>query len=393
MVSKDVIFDEHNFFYNSIGGDTLRNVPLVVSSKDNPVPEQGSELVISKPISDTPDLQISETSIETREEDNRTESLDILTPYPKYYTRRRKEQPLTREEATKNINDWPIAIRKEKLVCVKPLPHHIVGYLNYEKVSLEYKTFLLQIQDIPIPKNPQEAMRSTQWKEAMDEEMRALMQNQTWEVVDLPKGKKPVGCRWVYTLKCRSDGSLDRYKARLVARGYTQTYGIDYHETFAPVAKMNTIRILISLAVNLDWPLYQYDIKNAFLYGNLKEEIYMKYPPRYEGIRNEGKVCNLRKALYELKQSPRAWFGRFSQAMKTLDYHQCNGEHTLFFDVKEIKDLEQHLTKNFDVKQLGPLKYFLGIEFASSSEGILMAQQKYILELLEETKHTNCHTN
>ena len=201
----------------------------------------------------------------------------------------------------------------------------------------------------------------------------------------------------VYALKCKSDGSLDRYKAHLVVRGYTQTYGIDYQETFAPVAKMNTIRILISLAINLDWPLYQYDIKNAFLHGNLKEEIYMKYPPRYEGIKDEGKVCKLQKALYGLKQSPRAWFRRFSQAMKTLDYHQCNGEHTLFFkqasqglitilivyvdgiiitgsNVKEIKDLEQHLTKNFDVKQLGPLKYFLGIEFARSSEGILMTQ-------------------
>ena len=113
----------------------------------------------------------------------------------------------------------------------------------------------------------------------MDEEMRALLQNNTWEIVDLPPGKKPIGCRWVYTLKCKSDGSLDRYKARLVARGYTQTYGIDYQETFAPVAKMNTIRILISLAVNLDWPLNQYDIKNAFLHGDLKEEVYMECPP------------------------------------------------------------------------------------------------------------------
>ena len=220
----------------------------------------------------------------------------------------------------------------------------------------------------------------------------------------------------MYTLKCKLDGSLDRYKARLVARGYTQTYRIDYQETFAPVAKMNTIKILISLAVNLDWSLYQYDIKTAFLHGNLKEEIYMKYPRGYEGIRGEGKVCKLRKALYRLKQSPRVWFGRFSQAMKTLDDQQCNGEHTLLFkhasqglitilifyvdniiitvsNAKEIKYLEQHLTKNFDVKQLGPLQYFLGIEFARSSEEILMTQHKYILELLKETKHINCHIN
>ena len=107
----------------------------------------------------------------------------------------------------------------------------------------------------------------------MDDEMTALVGNQTWELVNLPSGKKPVGCRWVYTIKCNSDGSIERYKARLVAKGYTQTYGIDYQETFAPVAKMNTIRVLISLAVNLDWELLQYDIKNAFLDGELKEEI------------------------------------------------------------------------------------------------------------------------
>ena len=283
MVSKDVIFDEHTFFYNNIGGDNLRNIPLVVPSKDKPVSEQRLDLVISEPIFDTPDLQISKATIETGEEENMTEPLDILTLYPKYYTWRRTEQPLT-GEVTENINDWHFETRKEKRACVKPLPRHIVVYLNYEKVSLEYKTFLLHIQDIPIPKNPQEAMRNTNLKEAMNEEMRALMQNQTWEVVDLQKGKKPVGCRWVYTLKCKSNGSLDRYKARLVARGYTQTYGIDSQETFAPVEKMNTIRILISLAVNLDWPLHQYDIKNAFLHGNLKEEIYMKYPPGFGGI-------------------------------------------------------------------------------------------------------------
>ena len=289
-------------------------------------------------------------------------------------------------------------------------------YLNFKNVSPYYRAFILQIQDISIPNTPQEAMGNVHWKGAMDEEITALLQNDTWDIVDLPEGKKTVSCRWVYTLKCKSDGSLDRYKARLVARGYTQTFGIDYIETFAPVAKINTIRILISLAVNFDWPLNQYDIKNAFLNGEQKEEIYMKIPPGIGGSMYEGKVCKLKKALYGLKQSPRAWFGRFTQAMKLLGYQQSNGEHTLFFkhtspnlltilivyvddilitgnNLEEIKCLERHLHKNFQVKQLGPLKYFLGIEFARSSEGILMTQQKYIMEILEETKHINCHVS
>ena len=250
----------------------------------------------------------------------------------------------------------------------------------------------------------------------MNEEMKALLQNSTWEIVDLPKGKNPVSCRWVFTLKYKHDGSIDRHKARLVARGYTQTYGIDYQETFVPVAKLNTIRILISLAVNLDWPLQQYDIKNAFLHGDLKEDIYMTIPPGYGDSTTKGKVCKLQKALYGLKQSPRAWFGRFTQTMKTLGYKQGNGEHTLFFkrssptlltllivyvddiiitgnNSTEILSLEEQLDQNFQVKRLGPLKYFLGIEFDRSSDRILMTQQKYILDLLEETKHTQCRTS
>ena len=334
--------------------------------------------------------------------------IQVITPYPKYYQRQKKgmksvggnEITVPNEDnksaeslasikggdeenqnsgsvnSDKRGDDLPIALRKGTQTCVKPIPFAMASFLDYQKASSQYKAFLTQIQEIPIPKNPQEALNNIRWKEAMDEEMKALLQNETWEIVELPRDKKIVGCRWVYTLKCKPDGSLDRYKARLVARGYTQTYGIDYRETFAPVAKINTIRILLSLAVNLDWPLYQYDIKNAFLHGDLNEEIYMNIPPGYEGNLNKGKVCKLKKALYGLKQSHRAWFGKFTQAMKDLRYKQCNGEHTLFFKIAlgglttilivyvddiiisgnnliEIRNLEVHLHKSFRVKQLG----------------------------------------
>lgn len=161
--------------------------------------------------------------------------------------------------------------------------------------------------------------------------MRALEKNETWQIVECPKGKTLVGCRWLFYIKFKFDGTVERYKARLVAKGYTQTFSIDYAETFAPVAKQNTIRVLLSLAANLDWPLQQLDIKNAFLNGELKEEVYMEAPPGFEDEFMRGKVCKLKKALYGLKQSPRAWFERFTRYVKSLGYTQAQSDHTMFY--------------------------------------------------------------
>ena len=130
----------------------------------------------------------------------------------------------------------------------------------------------------------------------MKEEMSALEKNKAWEIVERPKGKNIGDCKWIFTLKYKVDGSLEVYKARLVAKGYTQTYGVDYQETFALVAKMNNVRILLSLAAHYNWQLLQYDVKNAFLHGDLDEEIYMNIPSGFDG--NTGsKVCKLKKAL------------------------------------------------------------------------------------------------
>jgi hypothetical protein len=130
--------------------------------------------------------------------------------------------------------------------------------------------------------------------------MNALKRNQTWEIVKLPKKKKTVGCKWVYALKYKADSSLERYKARLVTKGFTQTFGIDYQETFAPVAKMNTIQILFSLFANLGWWMQQYDVKNAFLHEEL-EEVYMDTSPGFSHSLLPNQVCRLKKALYGLK--------------------------------------------------------------------------------------------
>ena len=138
------------------------------------------------------------------------------------------------------------------------------------------------------------------------EERGALERNHTWEVVELPRRKTIVGCKWVFIVKFNADVRVNRYKARLVTKGFTQTFGIDYNETFAPIAKLNSIKDLLSVAANLNWPLQQLDVKNAFLNGDLHEEVYMDPPLGFR--HKENLVCKLKKSLYGLKQSPREWF-------------------------------------------------------------------------------------
>ncbi|CAL9017884.1 unnamed protein product [Prunus brigantina] len=275
----------------------------------------------------------------------------------------------------------------------------INNYVSLTRLSESRVHFVKQLAEIPVPNSVTEALEDQKWKEAMNEEMRALQKNGTWELVPLPHGKKTVGCRWIYTVKLKADGSVERYKARLVAKGYTQRYGIDYQETFAPVAKIKTIRILLSLAANLDWPLHQFDVKNAFLHGDLEEEVYMDLPPGCNFTRDKGnQVCKLKKSLYGLKQSPRAWFGRFTKSMKFFGYTQSNADHTLFLkrdgkkltalivyvddivvtgnDTGEQLKLQKYLSQEFEMKDLGDLKYFLGIEVARSANGICVVTEE-----------------
>ena len=205
------------------------------------------------------------------------------------------------EDLPTTNDGWSIALSKKARKCTQSKPYPLSNYVSYDRLSPEYNQVIQALITVSIPKNIQEAMTSPDWRAAMEEEMTALEKNGTWEMGPLPAGMKLVGSRWVFTIKYHSDGSIARYKARLVARGHTQSYGIDYNETFASMAKLNTIRVLIALAAMYDWKLYQFDVKNAFLHEELEEEVYMSLPPGYSLSKNTKGVCYLRKSIYGLK--------------------------------------------------------------------------------------------
>ncbi|KAM2607610.1 hypothetical protein TB2_036145 [Malus domestica] len=255
-----------------------------------------------------------------------------------------------------------------------------------------------------IPSTYLQASKCSHWRQAMQEEFNALLNTGTWSLVPSHPSQNLVGCKWVFRIKRKPDGSIDRFKARLVAKGFHQQQGLDYTETFSPVAKPVTIRLLLTLASKFNWFLNQLDVSNAFLHGNLSESVFMIQPPGFEDPLQANHVCKLHKSLYGLKQAPRAWYEKLHTALSSLGFLGSQNDHSLF--VKQTPDLVfilvyvddilvtgpnsqacrdtiSQLSALFLIKDLGPLHFFLGIEVKRSSSGIFISQPKYILDLLK----------
>ena len=180
----------------------------------------------------------------------------------------------------------------------------IANYVTCDNFFDAHKCYLTAITKVVEPMFYHEAVKDPKWWEAMAKEIETLELNQTWSIVDLPSGRKPINCKWVYKVKYNSDESIERYKARLLIRGYKQIEGFDYNETFAPIAKMPSVRCFLSIAAAKAWTLHQMDINNTFLHGDLDEEVYMTVPPGFKTA-CPSNVCRLQKSLYGLKQAPR----------------------------------------------------------------------------------------
>jgi histone deacetylase 1/2 len=273
---------------------------------------------------------------------------------------------------------------------------------------------MVQAQEDPTaePRHFKAAMSIPHWRTAMEQEYQALLKNETWRLVPPKTGVNIIDSKWVFKVKKHADGSIERYKARLVAKGFKQRYGLDYEDTFSPVVKPTTIRLLLSIAVTRGWSLRQLDVQNSFLHGVLEEEVYMRQPPGFVDPAHPQHLCRLVKALYGLKQAPRAWHARLGTALRALGFVPSTADTSLFLlqrstvtmyllvyvdDIILVSSLGtaadrlvSALSGDFAIKDLGRLHYFLGLEVSHSASGLTLTQPKYSMDLLRRSGMLEC---
>lgn len=191
----------------------------------------------------------------------------------------------------------------------------------------EFMALVVVVED---PKTFEEAAKFEKWRKAMEAEMKSINDNNTWELVDVPESVKVIGVKWVYKTKLNEKGEVDKFKARLVVKGFHQTYRVDFYEVFAPVARWDTIRLILGLAAQEDWVVLQLNLKSTFLHGELSEDVFVEQPKRFEVAGGSEKVYRLKKALYGLRHAPRAWYSRMERYFARDGLKKCYCEHTLF---------------------------------------------------------------
>lgn len=301
------------------------------------------------------------------------------------------------------VNTQEVAV-EERDERIRREPVWMADYETGEGLSEEedMHEMMMVIDDDPF--SFEEAVKSKKWKEAMAAEIEAIEKNQTWELMDLPKGAKSIGVKWVFKTKLNENGDVEKYKARLVAKGYAQRHGVDYTEVFAPVARLDTIRVILAAAAQYGWEVFQLDVKSAFLHGELKEEVFVQQPEGFVKEREEGKVYKLKKALYGLKQAPRAWYNKIETYFLREGFEKCPSEHTLFTklvggkiliislyvddliftgsDLSMCHEFKNAMMMEFDMSDLGRMKHFLGVEVLQNSNGIFICQRRYAREVL-----------
>ncbi|KAL0344878.1 UNVERIFIED_CONTAM: Retrovirus-related Pol polyprotein from transposon RE1 [Sesamum radiatum] len=334
--SRDVIFHENIFPFNSVSAST-KHVPVPSppsyhsDSDDKIYPDTSSHL--------TPDPNLgpptaTDITSQPLQNDSHSTPISVCVPSPRR-SQRIPKKPLWLDDYVCN--------------CVS----HSDTTCYPSTFTSAHMSFVASLSSVQEPRSYPEASKDARWVAAMNDELSALDKNETWELVPLPPGKRAIGSKWVFKLKLNPDGSVQRYKARLVAKGYNQIEGIDYFDSFSPVAKSVTVRVFMAVAVAKGWPLWQLDVNNAFLHGHLDEEVYMVPPEGH---------CHLLCSAIGLCR-------RYLVTGNSED---------------EIIAVKGYLHSLFTIKDLGSAKYFLGLELARSAHGLLVTQQKYLTDILTD---------
>jgi hypothetical protein len=317
----------------------------------------------------------------------------------------RTQGDLERERAEGSENQIELP-RQQPLAIIVPR----TGKRRAIEQAYALSEYVMSDQKVTAPVNLREMAHrkdKDEWIEACDSEYNSLMKNKTWELTELPPDRQPITCKWIFKIKHKADGSIERYKARLVVRGFSQKEGVDFNETFAPVIRFESVRVLLAIATEFNLEIDQCDVKTAFLNGDLTEEIYMEQPEGYEVKGKEHLVCRLKKSLYGLKQAPRCWNNSIHEFLVSIGFKQTVTEYGIYVndsdnerqyiglyvddililgkDRTKIQDLKRQLFNRFDMSDMGALEYFLGIKVTRDRKlcTLQIDQSGYIYKMLD----------
>ncbi|KAB1212300.1 Retrovirus-related Pol polyprotein from transposon TNT 1-94 [Morella rubra] len=374
-ISRNVVFDESVFPFQ--GSPSVVFVPPVSTVTSLP-----STIVLPAPVL-TPSSHPSHSSV-SAPVSSPEPACDVVAPcseapssplpFPRYPTRVRRPK-----QHTDGTVPWP-----------PPRAHLTTASV----VPLE-------------PTSVTEALKYLEWRQAMEAEFQALLQTRTWTLVPSHSAQNVLGCKWIFRTKFHADGSVEQRKVLFVTKGFHQQQGLDYQETFSPVVKPSTVWLIISLAVQVGWPLHQLDVQNAFLHEDLSDDVFMAQPSGFIHPDYPSHVCKLQKALYGLKQAPLSWFSKLSSRLLELGFSASHADSSLFTYIRPsltmyflvyvddivitgsnpqaIQTLISTLSSSFPIKDLGRLHYFLGVEVTHLRSGLLLSQRNYISDLLKKT--------
>ena len=376
IVSRDVVFDETKRWNWSNSTKDTSNEPGMFKLTFGDYGNNGIQ-----DDEDTDQTHTGEDTVEEREDEEQPS--DMITS---------QEEPELRRSTR-----------------VTKTPAYLEDYVYLAEV--EGERLLQLINEEPYDYN--EACEEEIWRDACDDEIASIVKNQTWDLVDLPPGAKAIGLKWIFKIKRNSDGTINKHKSRLVAKGYIQRHGIDYEEVFSPVARLETVRLMIALAAARGWEVHHLDVKTAFLNGELKENVYVSQPEGYIVKGSETKVYKLKKALYGLKQAPRAWNEKLNKTLGDLKFVRCTKEPSIYrlnkdshlllvavyvddllitgSKVELIDEFKRNMSTKFEMSDLGLLTYYLGIEVLQYNGGIVIKQEGYAKKVLEETHMIECN--